>query len=139
MAHVADILPEIFEQIRPLLAEQVGISIEEVAFESHLYYDLGMNSLDVIESIIAIEESLSLALNDDLLSHLVKERTGGSWMLRKIVLNIRAFRLLDAIRLPALALKRDRQIRRMCEQHEVDPYSAGFLCACVYELRTQNL
>ena len=50
--------------IRQLLAEQLGVDPEDIKDESNIVADLGVDSLDVIELVLSIEEFYSIEIPD---------------------------------------------------------------------------
>jgi len=52
-------------QIRQIIADQLGRSIEEVKVESSFVEDLGADSLDLVELIMAFEEKFHLEISDE--------------------------------------------------------------------------
>ena len=52
-------------QIRGLVSEQLGLSLSEVTPEAHILDDLGADSLDVVEMIMAIEEAFDIEIPDE--------------------------------------------------------------------------
>jgi acyl carrier protein len=55
----------VFETVRRIIAEQLGIDEDEITLESSLVDDLGADSLDVVELIMALEEEFSLEIPDE--------------------------------------------------------------------------
>ena len=51
---------EIFNTMQDLVAEQFAIEPEEVSMESSFEEDLGADSVDLVELVMAMEEELSL-------------------------------------------------------------------------------
>ena len=49
----------IFERIKPIVVEQLGVSEEEVVPTASFIEDLGADSLDLVELIMALEEEFS--------------------------------------------------------------------------------
>ena len=47
-----------FEKIKKIVAEQLGVEEDEITMESSFIDDLGADSLDIVELIMALEESL---------------------------------------------------------------------------------
>ena len=45
-----------FEKVRDIVVEQLGVEADEVAIESTFIDDLGADSLDIVELIMAFEE-----------------------------------------------------------------------------------
>ncbi len=53
------------ERIKSIIAEQLGVKIEEVKEESSFVDDLGADSLDTVELIMALEEEFNIEIPDD--------------------------------------------------------------------------
>ena len=53
------------EKIKELLAKQLRIDIDTIADDSNIIEDLGADSLDVVEMLMAIEDDLGVILSDD--------------------------------------------------------------------------
>lgn len=51
-------------RVREIIAEQLGISEDEIATKSSFQRDLGADSLDVLELIMGIEEEFELEIPD---------------------------------------------------------------------------
>ena len=49
-----------FEKVAEIIAEQVGISVEEIKPESKFTDDLGVDSLDLFQIIMALEEEFGI-------------------------------------------------------------------------------
>ena len=56
---------ETFNKVADLLSEQLGISKSEIALDSDVIKDLGADSLDVVEILMAIEENFGVSVSDD--------------------------------------------------------------------------
>jgi acyl carrier protein len=54
----------IFEKVKEIIVEQLGVEEEDVAMESSFIDDLGADSLDVVELIMALEEEFDLEIPD---------------------------------------------------------------------------
>ena len=48
-----------------IIVEQLGVSEEEVTLEASFIEDLGADSLDLVELIMAMEEEFSLEISDE--------------------------------------------------------------------------
>ena len=48
-----------------IIVEQLGVSAEEVTLEASFIDDLGADSLDLVELIMAMEEEFSLEISDE--------------------------------------------------------------------------
>lgn len=53
-----------FEKVRNLLAEQLGIEADTITPTSEVVKDLGADSLSVVELLIALEEEYGITLPD---------------------------------------------------------------------------
>lgn len=53
------------EKVKGMIAEQLGVGTEEIKPESFLIDDLGADSLDEVELLMAFEEEFVLDLGDD--------------------------------------------------------------------------
>ncbi len=51
----------VFEQIRTIIAEQLGVDEEEIKQETSFVEDLNADSLDLVELIMSLEEEFSKA------------------------------------------------------------------------------
>lgn len=56
---------ELEEKVKQIIAEQLGVGTEEIKPESFLIDDLGADSLDEVELLMAFEEEFVLDLGDD--------------------------------------------------------------------------
>lgn len=55
----------IFEKIRDILAEQLGVDAEDISLETNIMKDLEADSLDVVEIIMAIEDEFEIEIPDE--------------------------------------------------------------------------
>ena len=53
------------EKIKELLAKQLRIDIDTIADDSNIIEDLGADSLDEVEMLMAIEDDLGVIISDD--------------------------------------------------------------------------
>ena len=54
-----------FEKIRECIASQLGLDEEEIKMESSFINDLGADSLDIVELIMALEEKYDIEIPDE--------------------------------------------------------------------------
>ncbi len=55
----------IFEKVQEKVAEQLGVDAEEVTLESSFIDDLGADSLDIVELLMALEEEFDIEIPDE--------------------------------------------------------------------------
>ena len=53
------------EKVRDIIVEQLGVASDEVVPEASFIDDLGADSLDIVELVMAIEEEFDLEISDD--------------------------------------------------------------------------
>ncbi|BAL82441.1 putative acyl carrier protein [Selenomonas ruminantium subsp. lactilytica TAM6421] len=54
-----------FDKVRDIVVEQLGVEADEVALESTFIDDLGADSLDIVELIMAFEEEFNIEIPDE--------------------------------------------------------------------------
>lgn len=54
-----------FEKIKAKIAEQLSIDADEITMESEFVDDLGADSLDLVELIMALEEEFDMEIPDE--------------------------------------------------------------------------
>ena len=55
---------EIFEKVKEIIVEQLGVAENTVTMEASFIDDLGADSLDIVELIMALEEEFDLEIPD---------------------------------------------------------------------------
>jgi acyl carrier protein len=55
----------IFDEVKEVIVEQLNVSPDEVKLESDFVEDLGADSLDVVELVMALEEKFEIEIPDD--------------------------------------------------------------------------
>ncbi len=53
------------EKVREMIAHQLNISLEKVTDDAKIIEDLGADSLDMIEMLMALEEEFKITVPDD--------------------------------------------------------------------------
>jgi acyl carrier protein len=56
---------EVFERVREIIVDQLGVDEEEVTLAASFVDDLGADSLDIVELIMAFEEEFDLEIPDE--------------------------------------------------------------------------
>jgi acyl carrier protein len=55
----------VFDKIKDIISDQLGIDAEEINMESSFVDDLGADSLDIVELIMALETEFDLEIPDE--------------------------------------------------------------------------
>ncbi|MDR1057552.1 MAG: acyl carrier protein [Coxiellaceae bacterium] len=58
-------MPTVEERVKKIIAEQLGVNEGEIANESSFVDDLGADSLDTVELVMALEEEFSTEIPDE--------------------------------------------------------------------------
>ncbi|MFZ5650918.1 MAG: acyl carrier protein [Bacillota bacterium] len=54
-----------FEKVKKIIAEQLGVDEADVTMESSFIEDLGADSLDIVELVMALEEEFDIVIPDE--------------------------------------------------------------------------
>lgn len=54
-----------FEKVKSIIVEQLGVDENEVIPEAHFIDDLGADSLDTVELVMALEEEFGIEISDE--------------------------------------------------------------------------
>lgn len=54
-----------FEKVAEIIAEQLGVDAEEITMETDLVKDLNADSLDVVEVVMALEDTYDIEIPDE--------------------------------------------------------------------------
>ena len=54
-----------FEKVQAIIAKELGIEKEEIKLDSRLAEDLGADSLDAVELIMALEDEFGIEVDDE--------------------------------------------------------------------------
>ena len=54
-----------FDKVKDIVVEQLGVEADEVQIESTFIDDLGADSLDIVELIMAFEEEFNIEIPDE--------------------------------------------------------------------------
>ncbi len=55
----------VFEKVQDIIVEGLGVERDKVTLEADLSNDLGADSLDAVELIMAIEEEFDISIDDE--------------------------------------------------------------------------
>ncbi len=57
-------------EVKKIIAERMGLNMDQIKSESHFLNDLGMDSLDAVELIMSLEEKLGVSIPDEMMDKL---------------------------------------------------------------------
>lgn len=57
--------PECAERVKAIIVEQLGVSAEDVTESASFIEDLGADSLDIVELVMALEEEYDIEISDE--------------------------------------------------------------------------
>lgn len=60
-----------FEKVKAIVADKLGVDASTIVEDSKFTTDLGADSLDVVEIVMAVESEFDVTIPDDEASHLV--------------------------------------------------------------------
>lgn len=55
----------VFEKIKEIVSQQLGVDADEITMESTFVEDLGADSLDVVELVMAMEDEFDLEIDEE--------------------------------------------------------------------------
>ena len=55
---------EVFEKVKNVIIEQLGVAENNITMEASFIDDLGADSLDIVELIMALEEEFDIEISD---------------------------------------------------------------------------
>jgi len=56
---------EVYQRVRKIVSEQLGVEDDKVTLEANFQNDLGADSLDTVELVMAFEEEFDLEIPDE--------------------------------------------------------------------------
>lgn len=65
-------MSDIEDKVKEIIVEQLGVNADQVTPEAKMIEDLGADSLDAVELVMAIEEEFGIEVPDDEAEKLVK-------------------------------------------------------------------
>ena len=54
-----------FEKVREIIAKELNFNVDDIKLESRLSEDLGVDSLDAVELIMAVEDEFDIQVTDE--------------------------------------------------------------------------
>ena len=65
MEHLEDAMSDVAEKVQKIIVDQLGVSADEVKPDASFVEDLGADSLDLTELIMAMEEEFDIEIADE--------------------------------------------------------------------------
>lgn len=56
---------ELFQKVKSIIAQQLGADESEITEDAHFIEDLGADSLDTVELVMALEEEFGIEISDE--------------------------------------------------------------------------
>lgn len=72
------------ERIAEIIVEQLGVSREEISPDASFVEDLGADSLDIVELVMAMEEEFDVEIPDDDAARIERIRDAVAYLKRKL-------------------------------------------------------
>ena len=76
-------MSDVTEKVKKIIIDQLGVSAEEVKPEASFVEDLGADSLDLTELIMAMEEEFGIEIEDEEAQKLLKVKDAISYVASK--------------------------------------------------------
>ena len=77
-------LESLEDRIAEIIAEQLGVSREEISPDASFVEDLGADSLDIVELVMAMEEEFDVEIPDDEAARIERIRDAVAYLKQKL-------------------------------------------------------
>ena len=64
-ARAQEVIIMIFDRVKDIIADKLSVDVEEITMESSFIDDLGADSLDIVELVMALEDEFDLEIPDE--------------------------------------------------------------------------
>jgi acyl carrier protein len=79
-----DLMASVEERVRKIVAEQLGVEIEDVTPEASFVDDLGADSLDTVELVMALEEEFDIEIPDEVAEKILTVQSSIDYIKEKL-------------------------------------------------------
>jgi len=124
----------VFPRIREELQVVTSLPREEITLESHVYNDLLIDSIEIVELFTALEEAFDLNLPNTVEDSYLETRISGAWDAYKAKANNMMFQHFVVLEFPEIASERVEEMMKLCKKYQVQPFSVGFICAWIVQM-----
>ncbi len=76
---------EIYEKVQKIVAEQLGVDASEVTPQASFANDLGADSLDTVELVMALEEEFDVEIPDEAAEEIATVQAAVDYISNKVV------------------------------------------------------
>ena len=70
----SEIMENVKEQVRAIVAEKLGVEIEMVVDSANFQGDLGADSLDIVELVMEFESKFGIEIPDDMTGNILLDK-----------------------------------------------------------------
>ncbi|MEW6675241.1 MAG: acyl carrier protein [Nitrospirota bacterium] len=74
---------EVEEKVRGIISKQLGVNSSEITFEASFVEDLGADSLDTVELVMAFEEAFGIEIPDEDAEKIIKVKDAVEYIINK--------------------------------------------------------
>ena len=75
---------EIFDKVQKIVSEQLGVDAGEVTPQASFANDLGADSLDTVELVMALEEEFDIEIPDEAAEEIATEQSAVDYISNKV-------------------------------------------------------
>jgi acyl carrier protein len=76
---------EIFDKVQKIVSEQLGVDASEVTPQASFANDLGADSLDTVELVMALEEEFDIEIPDEAAEEIATVQSAVDYISNKVV------------------------------------------------------
>jgi acyl carrier protein len=76
---------EIFDKVQKIVSEQLGVEASEVTPQASFANDLGADSLDTVELVMALEEEFDIEIPDEAAEEIATVQSAVDYISNKVV------------------------------------------------------